>query len=97
MRSITDPWEVSQDIPNPFEPVKFEVTYLAPYRTAKEYADFINRSAPVQGVHHYDEHHIMPGHYTKAEIINGKVWVTFHPQKIGKYWVSLKDWQQRPK
>lgn len=94
-RSILDPWEVTQDRPSPFEPVKFEETNLAPFREPREYAAYINQSKP-QAMHEYDDEHRMPGHYVLAEIINGAVWVTFVPQKVaGKYWVSFAAWRKK--
>ena len=89
MRSIHDPWEITQDKPSPYEPIKFQQEKLFPYRTAKEYVKYINKYTP-QAVHRYDETYNMPGRYTHAEIVNNVVWVIFTPEKLGgKYWVSL--------
>lgn len=89
-RSINDYWEVTQDRPSPYEPVKFIEENLSPCDTADEYVKYIIRHKP-QAIHKYDENHKMPGRYTHAEIINNTVWVTFTPEKFdGKYWVNLK-------
>jgi len=89
MRSIHDSWEVTQDKPSPYEPVKFVQENLIPLRTPKEFVKYINKYQP-QAVHRYDENYKMPGRYTSAEVINGVVWVIFTPEKLGdKYWVSL--------
>lgn len=93
-RSILEPWEVSQDRPSPFEPVKFEQDNIVPFRKPQEYVDYINRSKP-QAMHEYDENYRMPGHYVAAEIIDGAVWVTFVPEKLaGRYWVSFAAWRK---
>lgn len=93
-RSIQADWQVSQDVPSPFEPVKFLETNYAPYFNPEHYAEYINgaarRNRPVQAIHSYDEHYRMPGIFTEAEIIDGQLWLTFEPQKLGgKYWVSF--------
>ena len=89
MRSIDEPWEITQDRPSPYEPVKFPQEILFPCENAEQYIEYINQFKP-QAVHRYDENHNMPGRYTQAEIINNVVWVTFTPEKLGdKYWVSL--------
>lgn len=96
-RSIFEPWEVSQDKPSPFEPIKFEVTNLAPCfgpQVKEEYIEYINgafaRGKPIQMAHRYDEFYKMLGHYIKAEIINGQIWVTFTPNKLcEKFWINI--------
>jgi hypothetical protein len=98
LRSINDPWEISQDKPSPFEPIVFEQTKLAPCRTPEDYIDFINgqvaRGKPQQSYHRYDEFYTMFGHYTNAKVINGTVWVTFEPSDNGgKYWIWKSDEQ----
>lgn len=90
MRSIHDPWEVTQDVPSPYMPVKFIVKNFVPFKTAEEFAAHINKFQP-KSRHDY-EHLNMPGRYVLAEMINGEVWVTFNPEKLGgKYWVSLPN------
>lgn len=98
-RSIFEPWEVTQDRPSPYEPVKFEKTNFAPFWDAREYLKYImsaiKRGRPIQALHDYDELHRMPGHYTGAEIIKGVLWVTFTPEKLaGKYWVNYAPWRR---
>ena len=93
-RSILEAWEVTQDRPSPFEPVKFEQTNIIPFQEPHEYVAYINRCKP-QAMHEYDDEHRMPGHYTQAEIIKGAVWVTFVPEKVaGRYWVSFASWRK---
>jgi len=99
-RSIHEPWEVTQDRPNPFEPVKFEEINFAPYSNAQEYLKYIRnairRDRPIQAIFKFDDFYHMPGHYTWAEIIDGTLWVTFTPEKLGgKYWVSFAKGQSR--
>jgi len=90
MRSIHDPWEITQDKPSPYEPIKFPQENIIPYVGDPEgYVKYINKYTP-QAVHRYDETYNMPGRYTHAEIINDVVWVIFTPEKLGgKYWVIL--------
>lgn len=92
-RSITAEFEVSQDRPSPYLPVKFEETNFIPYDTPQEYAEYlqqaINSGKPVEVVHEYDEVYKMPGKYTAVEVIDGRVWVTFTPEKLANCWVSF--------
>lgn len=87
-RSIDEPWEVTRDKPSPFEPTRFIQENFAPCFTAQEYVDFINNHH-IEAFHEYDEYYRMPGYYSKAEIVDGVVWVIFVPEKVGPYWVSL--------
>lgn len=93
LRSIKDDWQVSQDIPSPFESVRFLKSNYAPFSNPEHYASYINdavkKGTPIHDVHQYDEQYNMPGFYTNAEIIDGALWLTFEPQKVGNCWVSL--------
>lgn len=89
MRSILDSWEITQDRPSPYEPIKLQQKNLTPFKTGEEYIKYINKCKP-QAIHRYDETYNMPGRYTHAEIVNDVVWIIFTPEKLGgKYWVSL--------
>lgn len=86
-RSILEPWENTSAKPSPFEPTRFVQENFAPCFTAEEYVEYVNKYK-IQAIHRYDEEYAMPGRYTHAEIVDGKVWVTFSPEKLGKYWVN---------
>jgi hypothetical protein len=88
VRSIFDDWEVSQDKPNIYEPFIFQQEDFIPYGSAEEYIKYVNECQP-QAFYPYDDKLMMPGRYTSAEMINDEVWVTFSPEKLGKYWVLL--------
>lgn len=94
-RRITDSFEISQDRPSPYLPVKFVETNFIPFGTSQEYVKYLRqaiaRGNPVQAIHEYDEVYKMPGKYTDVEMINGLVWVTFTPEKLGEYWVSFSS------
>lgn len=90
MRTIYDSWEVSQDKPSPFEPVKFQQEDICPWETVNDYIKWINMTQPLAS-HRYDEYHNMPGRYVFAEVVNDVLWVTFSPEKLGKYWVILQN------
>lgn len=87
-RSIDESFEATDSKPSPFEPINFVQKNLTPCFTAEEYVDYINRYH-IQGIHEYDEYYRMPGYYAHAKIIEGQVWVTFQPEKVAGYWVSL--------
>ena len=87
IRSIADPWEITQDIPHPHKVVKLRQENLFPWDNPKDYVKYVNKYYP-QAMRPLDDGYKMFGHYTSAEIINGEVWVTFTPEKLaGKFWV----------
>lgn len=94
-RSISDPWEISKDQPVPYEPVEFETETFVPFFTAEEYVTYVNKNAPIKGIHQYDDYYTMPGHYVRAKIVDGKVMVKFVPMKVGKYWINLNNKVER--
>lgn len=90
VRSIFDTWEVSQDKPNVYEPFKFQQKDIIPCETIEQYINYVNQCKP-QAFYPYDEVSNIPGRYEFAEIIDGVVWVTFVPEKLGKYWVLFPN------
>ena len=90
-RSISEKWEISQDHPSPYEPIRLKKHNLAPCFTSIEYVKYINECGPIQSFHRYDEYYKMFGHYVKAEIIDNEVWVTFVPSKLGDYWINYNN------
>lgn len=82
MRSILDDWEVTQDQIVPGSVVKFEQKDIRPYTTKKSYVNHVNKYHP-DDVYEYNEDHCCHGKLTEAEIVDGKVIVTFTPSLLG--------------
>ena len=91
-RSIYESWEVTKDKPSPFEPINFKLAVIQenffPCSAAQEYVDFINDNH-IEAFYEYDEYYRMPGYYSSAAIVDGVVWVTFVPVKIGSHWCYI--------